>query len=186
VFAGGVEAVEYRVDQRVRAALDQRQQPQLRMTGGAGPTEGSFVEWGVGDVDTGPVPGHHLPAERGHAAGVGAAGRAADPVEQRGHRRRSQASACLGQRWAGRHDDPGQVPKPIGQPAHHRPVARRRHAVRAAEQAQPENEVHHRTVRQQPAAALPGSRRGDHLVNERHGQLLGQHSQPQWQPVPCS
>jgi len=48
----------------VRDALDQRQQPHLRMAGAPGTAEGLGVGRGVGGVDAGAVPGHDPPAER--------------------------------------------------------------------------------------------------------------------------
>lgn len=52
------------------------------------------------------------------------------------------------------------------------------HAVRAAEQAQAQHEVHHRPRRQQPDPLLTASGQIVDLIHQARGDLSGQHPEP--------
>ncbi|WP_245177301.1 hypothetical protein [Geodermatophilus sp. DF01-2] len=183
LLTGGVEAVEGRGQRRVGAALDQRQQPQLRMTGVPGAAGGLDVGRGVGDIEAGAVEGHHPAAEGEHPQGCDRGQRPAQAGEQRLQRPGAQPSAGPGRRRPGRQPQPTQLAQPGGLRPQHAAVARRAGGIGGAVQAQREHEVHHRPRRQQPAPPLHPPGRGHHLIDQLRPNVLGQHSQPQRQPL---
>jgi hypothetical protein len=176
LLAGLVDTVEDGVDQRVSAALGQREQPDLRVAA-LGDPERLSVGRGIGRVQPGAIPGHQPQPEREHPRGPRSGQHAAPQLEEQFQRLDPQPLPRPGQRRARRQHQALQMPHPIGEPAHHRPVTRRSSAVRAAEQAQPEHEVHHRPRGQQPPPLLAASGQLDHLIDQARADLIGQHPQ---------
>lgn len=186
VLTGPGHAVEGRTDQGMGAALDQGQEPQLRAAA-LNPAERRGVGRGTGRVYPGPVPGHQPQPERERTRRPRLRQRPAAQAEQQLKRPGSQPLPRSGQRRAGRQARAAAVPYPVREPAHHRPVPRRSHAVRAAEQAQPQHEIHHRPRRQQPPPLLTAPSPVDHLVHQARADLPGQHPEPgrAWQAGPA-
>ena len=159
------------------AALDQGQEPQLRAAT-LDPAERRGVSRGIGRVYPGPVPGCQPQPERERTRRPRLCQRPAAQAEQQLKRPGPQPLPRPGQRRTGRHARAAGVPQPVREPAHHRPVPRRAHAVRTAEQAQPQHEIHHRPRWQQPAPLLPAPGPLDHLIHQTRADLPGQHPQP--------
>ena len=142
------------------------------------PAERRGVSRGIGRVYPGPVPGHQPQPERERTRRPRRRQRPAAQAEQQLKRPGPQPLPGPGQRRTGRQARAVQVAQPVRQPAHHRPVPRRPHAVRAAEQAQPQHEIHHRPRWQQPPPLLPAPGPLDHLVHQARADLPGQHPEP--------
>jgi hypothetical protein len=159
------------------AALDQGQEPQLRAAA-LDPAERRGVSRGISRVYPGPVPRHQPQPERERTRRPRHRQHPAPQAEQQLKRPGPQPLPGPGQRRTGRQRHAVQVPQPVRQPAHHRPVPRRAHAVRAAEQAQPQHEIHHRPGRQQPDPLLTASGQLDDLIDQSRADLSGQYPEP--------
>ncbi len=176
MLAGPGDPVEGGVEDGVRAALGQRQQPDLRVAA-LGHAELTGILRGISRVYPRPVPGHQPQAERERPGRPLAGQRSPPQVEQQLQRLGAEPLPRLGQRRTGRQRQAVQVPQPVREPPHHRPVARRSAAVRSTEQAQTEHEIHHQPRGQQPLPLLTAARQLDHLIDECRGDLPGQDPQ---------
>ena len=159
------------------AALDQGHEPQLRAAA-LNPAERRGVSRGIGCVYPGPIPGRQPQPERERTRRPHRGQRPAAQAGQQLKRPGPQPLPGPGQRRTGRQARAARVPQPVREPAHHRPVPRRAHAVRTAEQAQSQHEVHHRPGWQQPAPFLTAPGPLDDLIHQARADLPGQHPEP--------